>query len=55
MVRPSALAYLQVDHQLVLGWCLHRQITRLLAFENTINLAGRPSELIEVDAAVVRA
>ena len=33
---PSALAALQVDEQLDLGWLLDREICRLGAFENTI-------------------
>ena len=31
---------LEIDDQLVLGRCLHRQVGRLFAFENTINISG---------------
>ena len=37
---------LQVDHQFVLGWRLHREISRLLTLEDAIDIAGRASENI---------
>src|SRR5262249_60992426 len=38
---------LQVDNKLVLGRRLHRQIGRLFAFEDAIDVAGRAPELID--------
>ena len=35
--RPRGL---QIDHQLVLGWRLHRQIGRLLTLKNAIHVAS---------------
>ena len=39
--RPSALAVLRLIDQLELGRRLHRQVGRLLAFEDAIDVAGR--------------
>jgi hypothetical protein len=36
--QAEGLGRLQVDHQLVLGRCLHRQISRLLALENAVDV-----------------
>jgi hypothetical protein len=33
--RPRGL---EIDHQLELSWCLHRQVSRLLALENAIDV-----------------
>ena len=41
--RPSALAVLRLIAELVLGRRLHRQIGRLLALENTVDVAGGAS------------
>ena len=38
---PERLSSLQVDHQLIFGRGLHRQIGGLLAFDDAINVAGR--------------
>jgi hypothetical protein len=37
---------LQIDHQLVLGRRLHRQVGWSLALENAINVAGREPVLV---------
>jgi hypothetical protein len=37
----------QIDHQFVFGRRLHRQIARLLAFQNAIGIAGGALELID--------
>jgi hypothetical protein len=34
------LAAFQIDHQLVLGWVLYRQVGGLPALEDAINVAG---------------
>src|SRR5215470_649982 len=36
----------QIDHQLVLGWRLHRQIGRLLTLKNAIHIASRAPERV---------
>ena len=38
--EAERLRGLEVDHQLVLGWCLHRQVGRFLAFEDAIDVRG---------------
>jgi hypothetical protein len=40
-LEPERLGGFEIDDQLVFGWVLHRQISRLLALEDTINVAGR--------------
>jgi len=40
-VEAERLGGLEIDHQLVLGRRLHRQVGRLLAFENAVDIAGR--------------
>src|SRR5262245_26504659 len=35
-----------VDHQLVLGWRLYRQVGGLLALEDSIDIAGRAPERV---------
>jgi hypothetical protein len=37
---------LEIDHHLVLGWRLHRQIARLLAFEDAVELTGCVPKLV---------
>jgi hypothetical protein len=39
---------LEIDHQLVLGWRLHRQVGWLLALENAIDIAGGTPVLVGV-------
>jgi hypothetical protein len=38
---------LEVDHQLVLGWSLHRQIGRLLILEDPVDIASLAVEKVE--------
>ena len=42
--RPGGL---EIDHQLALGRCLHRQIGRLFALEDAIDVSGRAAALIK--------
>ena len=42
--RPSGL---KIDHQFKLGRRLHRQIGRLLALEDAIDIAGRLTVLVD--------
>src|SRR6267154_1061605 len=44
-VEAERLRRLEVDHQFVPGRCLHRQIRRLVAFEDAIYVAGGVVEL----------
>ena len=46
-VEAERLGGLEVDHQLVLGRRLHRQVGRLLALEDAIDVAGRAPELVD--------
>ena len=32
---------LEIYHEFVFGWCLHRQISQLLALEDAVDVAGR--------------
>src|SRR5215470_18580737 len=41
--RPRGL---QIDHQLVLGWRLHRKVGRLLTLKNAIHIASCAPELV---------
>ena len=45
--EAKRLRRFQIDDQFVLGRCLHRQVGRLLAFEDAINVASGAAELIE--------
>ena len=45
--EAERLGGLEVDHQLVLGRRLHRQVGRLLALEDAIDVAGRAPELVD--------
>ena len=45
--EAERLGGLQVDHQLVLGRRLYRQVGRLLTFEDAIDIAGGAPELID--------
>ncbi len=46
--RPSALAVLRLSTSLVLGRRLHRQVGRLLALEDAVDVAGRAPVLVDV-------
>ena len=46
-VEAERLGGLEVDHQLVLGRRLHRQVGRLLALEDAIDVAGARAILID--------
>ena len=46
--EAERLGGLEVDHQLVLGRRLHRQIGRLLALEDAVDVAGRAPVLVDV-------
>jgi hypothetical protein len=46
-IEAHRLRGLEVYHQIVLGRPLHRQVTRLLAFEDTIDVARGAPELVE--------
>jgi len=38
--RLQGLGGLEIDHQLVLGWCLYRQVSGFLTFKDAIDVAG---------------
>jgi hypothetical protein len=46
--KSERLGGLEVDHKLVLGRCLHRQVGRFLALEDAIDVSGRAPVLIVV-------
>jgi hypothetical protein len=46
-LEAKRLGGLEVDHQLVFGRRLHRQIGRLLALEDAIDIAGRATVLVD--------
>ena len=46
-VEAERLGGLEIDHQLVLGRRLHRQVGRLLALEDAIDIAGRAPVLVD--------
>ena len=46
-LKAERLGRLQVDHELVLGRRLHRQVGRLLALENTVDVAGCTPVLVD--------
>src|SRR5262249_784510 len=46
--ETKRLGGLKVDCQIVLSWRLHRQVGRLLALENAIDIAGGKPVLVEV-------
>ena len=46
-VEAERLGGLEVDHQFVLGRRLHRQVGRLLALEDAIDVAGRAAVLVD--------
>src|SRR5215204_3961084 len=39
-IEAECLGRLEIDRQLVLHWCLHRQLRRLLALEDSVNVFG---------------
>jgi hypothetical protein len=45
--QGAGLGGLEVDHQLVLGCSLHRQIGRLLILEDAVDIASRAAEQVE--------
>ena len=45
-VEAERLGGLEIDHEFVLGRCLHRKVCGLLALEDAINIAGRAPKLI---------
>src|SRR5262249_49805469 len=45
--EAECLGGFHVNHQLVLGWGLHRQIGRFLALEDAVDVAGRAAEQID--------
>ena len=47
-VEAECLGGLEVDHQLVLGRRLHRQVGRLLALEDAVDVAGRAPVLVDL-------
>ena len=46
-VEAERLGGLEVDHQLVLGRRLHRQVGRLLALEDAVDIASGAPVLVE--------
>jgi hypothetical protein len=44
--ETKRLGRLQINRQIVLGWRLHRQVGRLLALENTIDVVSRAPVLV---------
>ena len=47
-VEAERLGGLEVDHQFVLGWCLHWQVVGLLTLQDVVHVPGRAPELVEV-------
>lgn len=45
--EAKRLRGLEVDNQFLLDWCLDRQVGRLLALEDAINVTGRASKLVD--------
>ena len=45
-VETERASRLEVEHQLILGRGLHRQVRRLLALEDAVDIVGRAPELI---------
>ena len=43
---------LEVDHELVFGWRLHRQVGGLLALEDAIDIAGGTPILVDVTSPI---
>src|SRR6516165_274558 len=51
--EAESLGGLEVDHQLVLGRRLHRQVGRLLSLEDAIDVTGGAAKLIEEVRAII--
>ena len=47
-LQAQRLGSLEIDHQLILGRCLHRKIGRLLPLEDAVHVASSAALLIEV-------
>ena len=47
------LGSLEVDYQFVFRRCLNREVSRLLAFENTVDITGGWPERLDIIRAVV--
>src|SRR6516165_11228674 len=45
--EPERFGGLEVDHQLILGRCLHRKVRGFLALENAVDVASRAPELVD--------
>src|SRR6516165_3651834 len=45
--EAERLGGLEVDHQIVLGRCLHRQVAGLFALEDAIDITGRAAVLVD--------
>jgi len=45
--EAERLGSLEIDDELVLYWCLHWQIGRLLVLDDAVNVAGRAAVLVE--------
>jgi hypothetical protein len=44
--EAQRLRGLEIDHQLILCWCLHRKVGRLLAFEDAIDVSSGAPVLV---------
>ena len=40
-LKAKGFGGLDIDHELILGWCLHRQVGGVLALEDAVDVAGR--------------
>src|SRR5262245_26974450 len=45
--QAECLGRLEIDHQFVLGWRLHRQVGRLFALQDAIDVGSRAPELVD--------
>jgi hypothetical protein len=50
--KAQCLGSLKIDGQLVLVWRLHREIARLLALEDAVDVASRPPHLLQKIIAI---
>ena len=50
--EAERLGSLEVDHQLVLGWSLHRQVGRFLTLEDAINILSRLTEKFDAIGSI---
>src|SRR5262249_22236091 len=50
--ETERLGGFQIDHQLVLRWCLHRKVCWLLPFEDAIDVASSAAVLVHKICAV---